>query len=504
MTDYVGFEVNTLALWERASEPSPRCDWGRTRVLGEFSEPPDLLFPHIRRLFLATSGKSTDSQNASARDYDDAVETTPTDESSANSTRSPREIEGASGRGGDRSPRRGKSPRVVISHLYDRLPTYSPTSRETLQRTLPPRPASSQAVSVPSSSSQPSSSQPLASIEGDLVPLSSGDVRNQPCLLTVSELEEIKSLLTSQYPTATRALKNAVVKISAESYEYWIFRSLASVKATGLEPPDYSQLEEYVPKRAIAPTLPPPAPEPVNPEMVLERSFAPAPTGPKKSRPKVTLGGHKPSQPSETPSGLAPPALPSGTTGTATGSADLQITRAPSKRGKEKTTDLEVEEIPPLKRQKRPNTRGSMLVLDALREDGEHMANLLEKIRTIIPTREAIRDLETDQVGEMIAQNVLWLSHMTNDLFCRAKAAENVVRKEVTPLKESLAAKDKELNEKVQALEGCVAQAEREVEAAKRESAEMNEKCPTTPTCPGPMSYADPVPSAEASVPAKG
>ncbi|XP_031090589.1 uncharacterized protein LOC115995632 [Ipomoea triloba] len=75
----------------------------------------------------------------------------------------------------------------------------------------------------------------------------------------------------------------------------------------------------------------------------------------------------------------------------------------------------------------------------------------------------------------MIAQNVLWLSHTTNDLFCRAKAAENVVRKEVIPLKESLAAKDKELGEKVQALEGRVAQAEHEVEAAKLEAAELNE-----------------------------
>lgn len=68
------------------------------------------------------------------------------------------------------------------------------------------------------------------------------------------------------------------------------------------------------------------------------------------------------------------------------------------------------------------------------------------------------------------------LSHMTNDLFCCAKAVENVVRREVAPLKESLAAKDKELTEKVQALEGRIASAEREVEAAKRETAEMNEK----------------------------
>lgn len=68
------------------------------------------------------------------------------------------------------------------------------------------------------------------------------------------------------------------------------------------------------------------------------------------------------------------------------------------------------------------------------------------------------------------------LSHMTNDLFCRAKAVENVVRKEVNPLRESLAAKDKELSEKVQAQEGRVAQVERDVEVAKHETTEMSKK----------------------------
>nr|GMD68623.1 uncharacterized protein LOC109184184 [Ipomoea batatas] len=350
---------------------------------------------------------NTDSQNASAQDYDDAVEATPTDDSSANSTRSPGEVEGVEGPRDGTTLRRGKSPRVVITHFYDRLPTYSPTSRDALQKTLPPQPASSQAAPVcgsPSqrtllpqpissqappvsgSSSQPSSPRPQASAEGDLIPLSSDDICNQPCLLTVTELEEVKSLLTGQVkfqtlPTATRALKNAVVKISAESYEYWIFRSLASVAAANLEPPDYSKPEKYVPKRAV-PAIPPVF-EAVNPGMVLERSFAPAPSGPKKIRPKVTLGSRGPSQPLGASSG---------------------------QRGKEKSVDPEVEEIPPLKRQKRPQTRGSTPMLDALREGGEHTTSLLEKIRTIIPTREAIRDLETDQVGEMIAQNVLWVS----------------------------------------------------------------------------------------------
>nr|GME03468.1 serine/arginine repetitive matrix protein 2-like [Ipomoea batatas]GME05697.1 serine/arginine repetitive matrix protein 2-like [Ipomoea batatas] len=142
--------------------------------------------------------------------------------------------------------------------------------------------------------------------------------------------------------------------------------------------------------------------------MVLERSFAPALTGPKKPRPKVA--------------------------------------RATTRRGKEKAMEPEVEENPPLKRQKCTNTRGSTPVLDALREGGGQTVNFLDKIRTVIPTREAIRDLETDQVGEMIAQNVLW------------------------PCGEGQRA------EKVQALEGRIASAEWEVEAAKRETAEMNEK----------------------------
>nr|GLL22249.1 pentatricopeptide repeat-containing protein At1g14470 [Ipomoea trifida] len=147
----------------------------------------------------------SDSQNASARDYDDdVVETTPTDVSSANSTRSPGEVEVTDGQGEEGSPRRGKSPRVVISHLYDRLPVYSPTSREALLNTLPPRPAASQAVLVPVSSAQPSSLQPSASTEGGLVSLNSDDVCNHLCLLTISELEEINSLLTDRVEFQTR------------------------------------------------------------------------------------------------------------------------------------------------------------------------------------------------------------------------------------------------------------------------------------------------------------
>nr|GMD82156.1 uncharacterized protein LOC109193683 [Ipomoea batatas] len=92
-----------------------------------------------------------------------------------------------------------------------------------------------------------------------------------------------------QYPTTTRALKNAVVKISAESYEYWVFRSPESVKAAQLEPPDYSQPEKYVPKRMVGSSTAAPAVEPTERGRVMHL----APSGPKKPRPMVTLGGNK-------------------------------------------------------------------------------------------------------------------------------------------------------------------------------------------------------------------
>nr|GMD32758.1 serine/arginine repetitive matrix protein 2-like [Ipomoea batatas] len=319
----------------------------------------------------------SDSQNISAQDYDDAVEATPTDASLANSIGTTDEVGSHDGWVGEDGPRRGKSPRIVVAQ-------YPPATREAFLAELPPRPAAAGPISVPHSL-ELSSSQPSASSGEELVPLNSDDVHNHPCLLTLSELEEATALLNGRvefqtrrslgdYPAATRALKKAVVKISAESYEYWVLRSPESVAAADLEPSDYSQPEKYVPKKMSGSSTAAPITEP------------------------------------------------------------------------------------------------------AKQEGGEHTASFIDKVCAVIPTREAIRDLDTDQVGEMIAQSVLWLSHMTNDLFCRAKAAENVVRKDVVPLKESLAAKDKELTEKVQALEARIASAEQEVEAAKRETAEMNEK----------------------------
>nr|GMC71101.1 serine/arginine repetitive matrix protein 2-like [Ipomoea batatas] len=466
----------------------------------------------------------SDSQNISARDYDEAIETTPTGASSASSIGSAGEVGANDGWVGEGGPRRGKSPRVVIAHLHEELPQYSPATRETILANLPPglRPRKPFLFPIRSNLLPPNLLRPPGNIIGSSpvkfacfpqicarhgvpctielfnfifavrhIPVKHGGgflmAQSRGHFCSIPDLSDNnkgwKNRIVSvkypwklpvprvwsehytkhKYPVDTRALKNAVVKISAESYEYWVFRSPKTVKAAHLEPPDYSQPEKYVPKRMAGSSATAPAAKPTEQGMVLERSFDPALTGPKKSRPKVTLGGSKaPLTVEAAPAQGSEPTILASSAGAAA-VADLQVARATTRRGKEKAMEPEVEENPPLKRQKCTNTRGSTPVLDALLEGGEQTVNFLDKIRTVIPTREAIRDLETDQVGEMIAQNVLW-------------AAENVVRREVAPLKESLAAKDKELTEKVQALEGRIASAEREVEAAKRETAEMNEK----------------------------
>nr|GMC79757.1 uncharacterized protein LOC109184184 [Ipomoea batatas] len=95
---------------------------------------------------------------------------------------------------------------------------------------------------------------------------------------------------------------------------------------------------------------------------------------------------------------------------------DLQVTQAACKRGKEKAMGSNVEDVIPLKRDKRPSPLGSAPVLDALREGGEQTTSLLKKM-----------GLETDQVGEPITQDILRISHMITNLLCRAKAVENVV-----------------------------------------------------------------------------
>nr|GLL46452.1 uncharacterized protein LOC109159151 [Ipomoea trifida] len=166
----------------------------------------------------------SDSQNASARDYDDKVEDTPTDTSSANSARSPEanETEGGREGGGRGSQMRKITPSGGL---------------------LQPNP--------------PLLSQPSTSTESDLVPLNSEDVRKHPCLLTVFELEEITSLLTRHVAFKTsRSLGNVI----DQTHGAW-----TGIHLDSLKPPDYGRSEKYVPKKAaVTVAVPTPVSGPTN------------------------------------------------------------------------------------------------------------------------------------------------------------------------------------------------------------------------------------------------
>lgn len=144
--------------------------------------------------------------------------------------------------------------------------------------------------------------------------------------------------------------------------------------------------------------------------MVLDKSFA-APAGSKRIRKKVTLGSLKSVvDPLGTIGGTDVTAAPPVVTSAEAAGPDLQVTRPLRRKGKEGITPADAEVVAPAKRQKRSSPPGSTPVLDALREGGEQTASLFEKIRTMVPDREHIRSLATDQVGEHIAQDLLRVS----------------------------------------------------------------------------------------------
>nr|GMD63484.1 hypothetical protein Iba_chr12bCG15300 [Ipomoea batatas] len=125
----------------------------------------------------------------------------------------------------------------------------------------------------------------------------------------------------------------------------------------------------------------------------------------------------------------------------------------------------EVEEVIPLKRTKRSSSRPSEL-LDALRDRDDGAGTLLDRISAEVPILETIMNWPTDQLGEQIAEDILWLSYTPTDLFCRAKASENIMQKEVEPLRKQVAAKD----ERIQDLESKLTIAKNKATGFEREA----------------------------------
>nr|GMC77811.1 uncharacterized protein LOC109184184 [Ipomoea batatas] len=214
-------------------------------------------------------------------------------------------------------------------------------------------------------------------------------------------------------PRQSRALNDAAIKISAEEYEYEIFRSPEEYLEANLEPPRYDLAEKYTPKRAVVTvTVGPP---------VLEagamRSLPVSARSPALAK-KISMGSKK-AEPSRSADPTAEASVPIGLPLTTTHPADLSgeqdATRA-TKRGKEKEV-VEVEEVATVKRSRRDGSRCTMLLL--------------------LP-------------------GVWQMAHSVTDLFARAKDGDEIYRREVAPLKKSLAKREQRIKE----LEGKLRTAE--------------------------------------------
>nr|GLL22922.1 uncharacterized protein LOC109184184 [Ipomoea trifida] len=193
-------------------------------------------------------------------------------------------------------------------------------------------------------------------------------------------------------PKKSRSLDDAAVKISAEEYEYEIFRSPEEYRRANLEPPRYDLPQKYTPQKAAE-------------------------------------------------------------------------------------KEVDVEEVAPAKRARRAGSGSTTPVIDVLMKHGdEPPAALLSRICAAAPPPEKTSGWSTALVGERIACDLIQMAHSVTDLFARAKEGDEIHRREVAPLKKSLAKRDLRIKE----LEGKLKTAE---ETGRRilERADLGEKILTDP-----------------------
>nr|GMC82489.1 uncharacterized protein LOC109159167 [Ipomoea batatas] len=205
-------------------------------------------------------------------------------------------------------------------------------------------------------------------------------------------------------PKKSRSLDDAAVKVSAEEYEYEIFRSPEEYRKANLEPPPkYDLPQKYTPQRAaVTVDVRPPLPETGSQGAMRSFPVSARPPAPAK---KISLGSKKagPARPTDpsvealSAEALVPAGLPLTATHPSNLSSDHGETRA-AKHGKEKEAD--VEEVAPAKRTRR---------------DG--------------------------------SGSTTPMAHSVTDLFARAKDGDEIHRREVAPLKKSLAKRDQRIKE---------------------------------------------------------
>nr|GLL45984.1 uncharacterized protein LOC109184184 [Ipomoea trifida] len=285
-------------------------------------------------------------------------------------------------------------------------------------------------------------------------------------------------------PKKSRSLDDAAVKISAEEYEYEIFRSPEEYKRANLEPPRYDLPQKYTPqKAAVTVAVRPPLPQ-IGSQGAM-RSF-PVSARPPAPAKKISLGSKTAeSARSADPSIEAPSAealVPAGLPLTATHASDPsgghgEARAARHGKEKEKEKAVDVEEVAPAKRAHRAGSGSTTPVIDVLMKHGdEPPAALLSRICAAAPPPEKTSGWSTALVGERIACDLIQMAHSVTDLFARAKDGDEIHRREVAPLKKSLAKRDLRIKE----LEGKLKTAE---ETGRRilERADLGEKILTDP-----------------------
>nr|GLL35837.1 uncharacterized protein LOC109184184 [Ipomoea trifida] len=395
---------------------------------------------------------------------------------------------------------RGKSPRVVVSKTFPHL---SPRTVEEIAvsirrkgvprelrapRRNPGPEASSRSRALPapgkaSSSAlnpRPSSASHAPAVTGSSYPnpieadqtandpsatrkkmlfLNNEVVQQQKCLLTRAETDEIHALLrgripykVSRFPKRTRALTDAAAKISSEVYDYLIFRTPEGYKNANLEPPDYGRDEKYEPVPIAVPVVKGSSAEPSQ-GMSPDRTFI-APAAAPRPKTKVALGAKRAAAKPTTDPPIIDVPDPAPTDASSGGGVapDLPVTLGPSRRGKEKRQEAEIEEVLTLKRTKRPASTRSSDLHEGLREGRA----------SLHPSRP-----DKGQGGRPGDHHGV-LTQTTTDLFSRARALEGIREKEVVPLQKQVSAAER----RIQELEKELAAAEDRAEKAEKKLGE--------------------------------
>nr|GMC69878.1 protein KINESIN LIGHT CHAIN-RELATED 3-like [Ipomoea batatas] len=281
-------------------------------------------------------------------------------------------------------------------------------------------------------------------------------VNNNGIKRIVKELSEIGGMdgfiQEHKRPKKSRSLDDAAVKVSAEEYEYEIFLSPEEYQKANLEPPRYDLPQKYTPQRAaVTVAVRPPLPEAGSRGTMRSFPVSARPPAPAK---KISLGSKKagPARPTDpSAEALVPAGLPLTATHPSNLSGDHGETRA-AKHG----------------RRKRPKSRRS------------HRRNALAVMGSAPQPSSGEDERVVDRFGRgthrLRLDPVLQMAHSVTDLFARAKDGDEIHRREVAPLKKSLAKRDQRIKE----LEGKLKTAE---ETGRRilERADLGEKILTDP-----------------------